>query len=162
VRSHRYALELEWTGNTGSGTSGYRDYRRDHVISVEGKPPLTGSADRAFFGDPALHNPEDLLLAALSSCHALSYLALAARAGIVVTAYQDHADGTMEENGWGGGRFTQVVLHPQVTVARVEDVERATALHHDASKQCYVAASVNFPVEHEPTTAVVDLDTHAS
>jgi organic hydroperoxide reductase OsmC/OhrA len=150
VKSHRYALDLQWTGNTGSGTSGYRDYRREHVITIDGKPPLTVSADRAFFGDPALTNPEELLLAALSSCHLLSYLAVAARAGIVVTAYQDHADGTMAENGRGGGRFTQVVLRPQVTVARAADIDAATALHHDAAAQCYIAASVNFPVEHEP------------
>ena len=151
MRAHSYALDLAWTGNTGTGTSGYRDYRREYVITMNGKPPLTASADRAFFGDPALHNPEDLLLAALSSCHLLSYLALAARAGIVVTSYHDSASGTMHENGWGGGQFTTVVLRPRVTVADSADVERAFELHSEAAKQCYIAASVNFPVEHEPT-----------
>ncbi len=150
TREHSYALDLVWTGNTGSGTSGYRDYRREYVITADGKPSLTGSADRAFFGDPALHNPEDLLVAALSSCHLLSYLALAARAGIVVTSYRDHAEGMMAENGWGGGRFTKVVLRPDVVVAEAADVGRATELHEDAAKACFVAASVNFPVEHEP------------
>ncbi len=150
-REHRYETDLVWTGNTGTGTSGYRDYRREYVLTSAGKPPLTGSADRAFFGDPGLPNPEDLLLAALSSCHLLSYLALAARAGIVVVAYRDHADGVMAENGWGGGRFTRVTLRPDVVVADAGDVERAVALHEDAARACYIAASVNFPVGHEPT-----------
>jgi organic hydroperoxide reductase OsmC/OhrA len=147
---HHYELDLEWTGNTGTGTSGYRDYRREYIVRVDGKPPFAGSADRAFFGDPGLPNPEDLLVAALSSCHLLSYLALAARAGIVVTSYHDHADATMTEDGWGGGRFTRVTLRPQVLVADPTDIARATALHAAAARACYVAASVNFPVEHEP------------
>jgi organic hydroperoxide reductase OsmC/OhrA len=150
---HHYELDLQWTGNTGTGTSGYRAYRRDYVVSAAGKPPLAGSADRAFFGDPALYNPEDLLVASLSSCHLLSYLALAARAGIVVRSYRDHAAGTMSENGWGGGRFTRVTLRPRVVVADPQDIPRATALHDEAARGCFVAASVNFPVEHQPVVS---------
>lgn len=150
ARDHHYALDVLWTGNAGTGTSGYRDYSREQLIVVDGKPTLSASADPAFFGDPALHNPEELLLAALSTCHLLSYLALAARAGVTVTSYRDHATATMAENGWGGGRFTRVVLHPEVVVADPATIERATTLHHDANQACFVAASVNFPVDHEP------------
>lgn len=150
AREHRYALRVTWTGNTGTGTSGYRDYSREHLVEVDGKPLLSASADPAFFGDPSLHNPEELILAALSSCHLLSYLALAARAGIVVLTYHDQPTALMAEEGWGGGRFTKAVLRPQVTVADHSQIEAATALHDQAHESCFVAASVNFPVEHEP------------
>jgi len=150
-RSHDYALELTWTGNRGKGTAGYLQYGREHEIAIAGKPVLHASADPGFVGDASRHNPEDLLLAALSSCHMLSYLALAARARIVVTSYADHASGTMTEDGRGGGRFTQVVLHPVVVVADATQVEQALALHHEANQLCFIAQSVNFPVEHEPT-----------
>ena len=115
-RRHRYEVAVAWTGNDGSGTSGYRAYRRDHEIAAPGKPSIAGSSDPAFRGDPARWNPEDLLVASLSSCHMLWYLHLCAVAGIVVTAYRDDAEGVMEEGADGGGRFTQVTLRPAVTV----------------------------------------------
>jgi len=147
---HQYAIDLQWTGNRGTGTSGYKDYGRDHVISADGKHPLEGSADRAFFGDRDRWNPEELLLAALSQCHMLSYLAEAARAGVVVVGYADAATGTMEQTANGGGHFTEAVLHPRVTVADPAQRELAAALHGPASEKCFIAASVNFPVRHEP------------
>src|SRR6478736_5439191 len=112
---HRYAIDLQWTGNRGSGTSGYKDYGRDHVVSVEGKHPIEGSADRVFFGDRDRWNPEELLLAALSQCHMLSYLAEAAAAGVVIVAYSDAASGVMEQTSDGGGHFTSVTLRTRVT-----------------------------------------------
>jgi organic hydroperoxide reductase OsmC/OhrA len=71
ARSHRYETTVTWTGNTGTGTSGYRDYQRTHEISAAGKPTLPGSSDPAFRGDPARWNPEELLVASLSQCHML-------------------------------------------------------------------------------------------
>ena len=91
---HRYALTSTWTGNTGTGTSGYRDYRRDVTIEVEGKPELLASADKPFRGDPARWNPEDLLLASLSECHLLSYLHACVTAGVVVVSYRDRRPGS--------------------------------------------------------------------
>ncbi len=149
--SHEYALDLAWTGTTAGG---YLRYPRRHQITLDGKAPLILSADRAFLGDPRLPNPEDLLLAALSSCHLLSYLALAARHRILVTSYLDRASGTMVEDGRGGGRFTGVVLRPQVEVLDATQVELATSLHEPAAQQCFIAASVNFPVTHEPVVRV--------
>ena len=153
---HHYRLEATWTGDRGTGTSGYRDYDRDVTLRVPGKPDLLGSADRPFRGDPSRWNPEDLLLAALSQCHLLSYLHVAVVHGLVVTGYRDAATGTMQQQGIGG-RFTEVVLRPEVTLAAGTDeaaVERARALHHDASQACFIAASVAFPVRHEPVTLV--------
>ena len=147
---HHYEVSLSWEGNRGSGTSGYKAYGREHLVTVAGKHPIAGSADRAFFGDVERWNPEELLLAALSQCHMLSYLAEAARSGLIVTAYHDQASGTMEQTADGGGHFTRVVLHPRVTVLADANRELAHDLHRLAAGKCFIAASVNFPVEHEP------------
>jgi organic hydroperoxide reductase OsmC/OhrA len=149
VADHHYALDLTWTGDRGTGTSGYRAYDRDVLVVADGKPALEGSADRPFRGDPSRWNPEELLLAALAQCHLLSYLHVAVMHGVVVTAYADSPVGTMRQEGIGG-RFTEVVLRPRVTVASPDMVGTATRIHHDASEACFIAASVSFPVRHEP------------
>jgi organic hydroperoxide reductase OsmC/OhrA len=151
---HRYALTATWTGDRGSGTSGYRDYARDVTISIDGKPDLLASADRPFRGDPGRWNPEDMLIAALAECHLLSYLHACVTAGVVVTSYRDEATGVMREDGRGGGAFAEVVLHPQVTVADASMIEAAEQAHHQAHDWCFIANSVNFPVRHEATVTV--------
>ncbi|MCB9163803.1 MAG: OsmC family protein [Flavobacteriales bacterium] len=143
---HHYSLEVVWTGNRGTGTDHYRSYGRDHVIRIEGKPDLLGSADPTFRGDRNHHNPEDLLVAALSACHLMSYLHVCAVNGVVVTSYVDKATGTMETFPDGSGRFLEVVLHPDVVVASEEMIAKAVALHHKAHELCFIANSVNFPV----------------
>lgn len=147
--SHSYSVHLAWTGDCGFGTETYEGYSRDHELSAGAKPTIPGSSDRAFRGDAARWNPEDLLVAALSACHQLAYLALCARAGVPVVAYSDDASGTMVEAG-GGGRFTLVVLRPRVSVRAGGDISLAERLHHDAHEQCFIANSVNFPVTCEP------------
>jgi len=149
MRTHRYDTVVTWTGDRGTGTSGYRDYSRDHDVSAADCAVIAGSSDPAFRGDPARWNPEQLLVASLSQCHLLWYLHLCAEAGIVVTGYVDRAQGTMAEHG-RGGRFTGVVLRPEVTVTSPDMVDAALRLHDDAHEACYVASSVNFPVTHEP------------
>jgi organic hydroperoxide reductase OsmC/OhrA len=151
TKEHRYAVAVEWTGNTGAGTAGYRAYERAHAISAPGapKPVIPGSSDPAFRGDRARWNPEELLVAAISACHKLWYLHLCATAGVVVTDYVDSAEGWMVEED-GVGRFRRVVLRPVVTLASGSDADRASALHDEAHRLCYIANSVNFPVEHEP------------
>jgi organic hydroperoxide reductase OsmC/OhrA len=151
AKEHRYTVAVEWTGNTGAGTAGYRAYERSHEISAPGapKPAIPGSSDPAFRGDRSRWNPEELLVASLSACHKLWYLHLCADAGVVVTDYVDRAEGWMVEED-GGGRFRRVVLRPVVTLASGSDAERAQALHHEAHRLCYIANSVSFPVEHEP------------
>jgi organic hydroperoxide reductase OsmC/OhrA len=151
---HTYELRLEWTGNRGSGTSGYSAYGRDNEIASAGKPVIAGSSDPAFRGDPQRWNPEELLVASLSQCHMLWYLHLAAAGGIVVTAYLDTPVGLMHENPDGSGRFTEVLLRPEVTLADAAARERAASLHDDAGKMCFIARSVSFPVRHEPVTVV--------
>jgi organic hydroperoxide reductase OsmC/OhrA len=151
AKEHRYAVTVAWTGNQGSGTSGYKAYARDHEIRIAGKPPIPGSSDPGFRGDPARYNPEDLLVASLSGCHMLWYLHLCSTAGIVVTQYVDRAEGTMVETPDGSGRFAGVVLKPEIMVKPGADLAKARALHAAAHAMCFIANSVNFPVTHEPT-----------
>ena len=148
-KNHHYKTNIEWTGNTGSGTVSYRGYERSHTISVEGKKDIAASSDAAFCGDISKHNPEDLLLASLSSCHMLWYLHLCADAGIIVTAYTDTAEGIMTEDS-NGGRFTEVTLHPVVTITDENRREEALRLHDPAHRKCFIANSCNFSVKHEP------------
>jgi organic hydroperoxide reductase OsmC/OhrA len=150
-RTHAYGVSVSWTGNRGTGTSDYRAYSRDHEVTAPGLPPIPGSSDPAFRGDPGRWNPEAELVAALSQCHMLWYLHLCASAGVIVTGYADDATGTMSEADDGSGRFTEVMLRPRVTVRSGDMVETAVALHKDASSKCFIASSVNFPVHHEPT-----------
>ena len=147
-KAHHYRAKLTWTGAAAGPTSDYQSYSREYRVDFDGKAAMTGSADPAFRGDPALHNPEDLLLVALASCHMLSYLALAALEGIEVVAYEDAPSGTMQQEG-RGGRFTEVALHPKVTLAPGSDLARGEALHDAAHATCFIANSVNFPVRHE-------------
>ena len=153
-KQHNYSTRTEWTGNLGEGTTNYRAYSRDHVMTVAGRPPLLGSSDPAFRGDASRWNPEDLLVASLSACHMLWYLHLCAQARITVLAYHDDAVGTMVEDEGGGGRFTQAVLRPVATLAAGGDAALATALHKEAHRLCYIANSVNFPVSIEPTVVI--------
>ena len=149
-REHDYSVAVSWTGNRGSGTSGYREFDRDHTIAAAGPPEILGSADPAFRGDATRWNPEQLLVAALSECHMLWYLHLCADAGVVVTRYVDEARGTMAESR-DGGHFTNVTLAPTVTVRDADTIETARELHETAHKMCFIANSVNFPVGHEAT-----------
>ncbi len=155
MATHTYELELTWTGDRGTGTSGYRDYDRSVLARSAGRPELELSADRAFHGDRARWNPEVLLVAALSECHLLSFLHVAVTHGVTVVGYEDSPVGTMEQAGLGG-HFTRVLLRPTVTVADAAHVDLVPQLHAEAAGACFIAASVNFPVAHEPTTRVAD------
>ena len=151
-KEHHYRIGVQWTGNTGSGTAGYKSYERSHRISVENKNYIDASSDPGFRGDPTKYNPEELLVASLSSCHMLWYLHLCAEAGVIVVDYVDEAMGIMIETVDGGGKFKEVTLNPVVTVKDASMIEKANALHARANELCFIANSVNFPVIHRPTT----------
>lgn len=151
MKQHQYETHVAWTGNLGEGTKTYRSYKRNFTLTAPGKPELLGSSDHAFRGDADRYNPEDMLVAALSSCHMLSYLHLCAINDIVVVAYEDAATGTMEERPDGSGAFTRVQLNPKVTISTESAADKAKELHHKAHELCFIANSVNFPVENSPT-----------
>jgi organic hydroperoxide reductase OsmC/OhrA len=149
-KQHHYEVTVTWTGNTGTGTTHYKTYSRDHELRSGDKPVILGSSDPAFRGDATRWNPEDLLLAAVSACHKLWYLHLCATSGVNVIAYVDKADGVMVEDAARGGYFTGITLRPEVTITPESDAERAAKLHEEAHAKCYIANSVNFPINCEP------------
>ncbi|MEI2265840.1 OsmC family protein [Erwinia sp. CGal63] len=147
-REHRYHVTVEWTGNKGQGTESYKAYDREFNVLAEAKTAIAGSSDPAFLGNASRWNPEEMLLASASACHKLWYLHLCAEAGISVESYLDKAEGTMMEARQG--RFTQILLRPQITLRAGDDIELAKALHHKAHEQCFIANSLNFPIVCEP------------
>jgi organic hydroperoxide reductase OsmC/OhrA len=153
-KEHHYQTTTRWTGNKGNGTQDYKSYERSHIISVDGKVDIAGSSDPAFRGDKTKHNPEDLLVSALSSCHMLWYLHFCSVDGVVVTSYIDNAIGTMIEHADGSGEFTNVTLHPEVKVKDQSMMAKANELHENAHHACFIARSVNFEVRHEPVIKV--------
>ncbi len=153
-KEHAYLATVTWIGNLGTGTSEYKAYDRDHIISVAGKPDIAGSSDLAFRGNPSRYSPEDSLVAALSACHMLWYLHLCAVNSVVVEQYIDRATGKMAENEDGSGQFYEVVLHPEVTIRTEQMRGKAQALHRDAHEMCFLARSVNFPIHHQPVIRV--------
>lgn len=147
---HHYNLQLTWMGNTGSGTTAYDAYQRDFIIETDGKETLKGSADSAFLGNAALYNPEEWLLASLSSCHMLWFLHTCTDMGIIITDYRDQPKGEMIEHRDGSGEFTRVILYPKVITATEVAQTTITDLHHQAHQKCFIARSVNFEVLVQP------------
>lgn len=153
-QSLQFATHIVWEGNRGRGTADYASYARDYRIRVDGKPDLLGSAAPRFRGDTQRHDPEDLLVAAVSACHMLAYLALCARRGIQVVAYEDHAEGDLALDAAGGGGFSAIRLRPHVTVAVAAHRHEALQLHRTAHAQCFIANSCHVPITLDATIDV--------
>ncbi len=151
---HNYTTTVKWTGNKGKGTSNYREFERSHIISIDNKPDILCSSDPAFLGDKTKYNPEELLLASLSSCHMLWYLHLCSESNIIVTKYLDNATGIMIEKSNGSGYFSEVTLNPTVIVTENSMIEKAIELHKKANELCFIANSVNFKIFHNPNCLV--------
>jgi len=155
-KHHAYRIHVDWTGNNGTGTSDYAAYFRDHTITAPNKNEIYASSDTAFRGDAAKYNPEELFLSSIASCHMLWYLHLCADNDIIVESYSDDATGSMLEAGQDGrgGHFTEVVLHPRITVAEESMIEKAMELHSEAHHHCFIANSCNFPIRVEAKVQV--------
>jgi organic hydroperoxide reductase OsmC/OhrA len=147
MKQHTYEIQINWTGNDGEGTKTYRGYRRDHAVSADGKTSILCSSDPHFRGDPSRYNPEELLVASLSSCHMLWYLHLTSVNGVTVLGYRDSASGILEEAADGSGEFSRVTLRPIVEIADGSNKDRALALHEEAHRLCFIARSVKFSVD---------------
>jgi organic hydroperoxide reductase OsmC/OhrA len=154
-KKHSYHTNLTWIGHSEKMPS-FKRHNRSYVLEIEGKPPIPGSSDPGFRGDGSRWNPEDLLVAALSSCHHLFFMYLCGQAGIEVLGYEDRAEGTMEENADGSGQFSEVTLRPRVKLAPGSDVKAAELIHHTSHEKCFIARSVTFPVRNEPVFEVAD------
>lgn len=156
MKHYNYEVQVKWTGNEGEGTSSYQSYKRCHTITVEGKyEPIKGSSDPHFLGEQTKYNPEELFLSSLSACHMLWYLHLCATHGITVSAYEDKATGTMQENSNGSGSFKEVILHPQVKILEENRIAKANELHKEANKMCFIANSCNFKITHQSHMEIV-------
>lgn len=154
---HQYTSRIFWTGNLGTGTSGYKAYARTWDIALTGKEIIHCSNDPLLGGDASKMNPEDLLISSLSACHMLWYLHLASDAGITVLEYEDSPIATGEILKGGAGRFVSAVLRPKITVADGADLDSAMAIHHEIHKFCFIARSVNFPVFYESEFLITHL-----
>lgn len=143
---HQYTLNLKWLGDENG-----KHHRNDrfYQIDIKGKPSIKGSADKPFFGDPNLHNPEDLLMAALSACHMMSFLYLCRKKGIKVKSYSDQPIGTLQLNSEGRGQFSSATLKPQVELVDNSQLALLKDLHQEAGKLCFIANSLNFPISYE-------------
>ena len=155
TKEHHYNATIVWTGNEGIGTKHYNSYSRNYTISIDDKVDISASSDPTFRGDRSRHNPEDLLVSSLSSCHMLWYLHLCSVNGITVVDYKDNASGTLQETEENGGHFTEVVLRPTVTITDKTHIDKAIELHKHANRMCFIANSCNFPIRHIPTCKVV-------
>ncbi len=143
---YNYTLELNWLGTEG-GTH-HRDDRL-YNIQIEGKESFKGSADKPFFGNPNLYNPEDLLLSSLAACHMMSYMYLCRKEKIGILSYQDNPVGVLKLEVGGSGRFERVTLKPRIHLLQEAQSKRALELHKEADKLCFIANSVNFKINHE-------------
>jgi organic hydroperoxide reductase OsmC/OhrA len=149
MAEHEYSARVVWTGNRGTGTRDYKGYARTWNVETPGKPVIPCSNDPLLGGDPTLHNPEDMLIAALSACHMLWFLHLASDAGVIVTGYEDDPLATGETDATGASRFLHATLRPRISVAQGTDLKGADALHAKVHDYCFIARSVNFPVAYK-------------
>ncbi len=155
MKIHEYKSIINWKGNRGEGTVSYRNYDRNYEVIIDGKSEIIqGSSDPAFLGDASKYNPEDLFLSSIASCHMLWYLHLCAVNGIILMTYSDSSIGIMEEDQHGKGMFTDVILHPEITITDKQSISKAIELHSEANKMCFIANSLNFRVKHKPKVKV--------
>ena len=149
THEHSFHAAIRWTGNRGQGNATYRGYDRTWEVNTEGKPVIQCSNDPMLGGDPTLHNPEDLLVNAVSSCHMLWYLHLAFDAGVLVTGYEDTPEGIGVSDSSGAGQFKKVILRPRITLGPGMDPVKADGVHAKIHDVCFIARSVNFPIEYK-------------
>ncbi len=146
--SDHFQVHISW--NTKNKPFTYADYSREYTITAQDKTAtISGTAAPAYKGTHEDYNPEELLVAALSGCHMLSYLAVAANSKIEILSYEDSADGTLEKHGMSM-KFKEVTLRPKIKLANPNEHDKALALHDKAHHICFIGNSVNFPIQIEP------------
>lgn len=140
-----HVVDVSWSRGEHEFT--YDTYSRDHEWRFDGGVTVPASANPVYLGSPGPVDPEEAFVAALSSCHMLTFLAIAARRRLVVDAYDDHAVGVMAKNADGRLAITQVTLHPKIVWSGAEpDAEALERMHHRAHRECFIANSVTTEV----------------
>jgi organic hydroperoxide reductase OsmC/OhrA len=153
----RYTAEIVW--NRGDAAFSDNKYSRRHVWRFDGGVAVPGSSSPHVvplpYSDAAAVDPEEAFVAALSSCHMLWFLSIAAKRGFVVDQYRDAAEGVMAKNAEGRLAMTLVTLRPEARFSgRLPDAQELDALHHEAHAQCFIANSVKTEVRCEPVNPV--------
>ena len=151
---HVFKAQLDWLFSKKESVT----YTKSHTITIDGKAVIYVSAAKAFKGDPALYNPEDLLLSSVVSCHMMSYLYVCKQNDIDVVSYTDEAEATLEVSADGSGRFIAIKLNPKVCISNKEKIEEALSLHKKANQLCFIANSCNFPIVHFPICEIEAID----
>ncbi len=141
-----YQVAIDWERETARFS--YEEYNRDHLWTFASGARLPASAAPDYQGNPEYVNPEEALVAALSSCHMLTFLAVAARKKFVVDAYHDDAVGVLEKNAQGRLAITRVTLRPKITFSgeKTPTPEELKTLHDQAHRGCFIANSVTTEV----------------
>ena len=147
AKDHNFKAQIEWCSQ--SLPFRYKTYSRDYVIRISGKPDIQATAAPEFLGNPYRLNPEDMLVASLSACHMLTYLAFAANSKVEVLNYVDDASGKLVQNG-KIMQFESVTIKPKITITKNTDLEKAKSLHKKAHEGCFIANSINFKIHIEP------------
>jgi organic hydroperoxide reductase OsmC/OhrA len=145
-----FKVHTKWSSLTEQDRSKSRNNTKTHRTHIEGKEPLTISAAKEFKGDKTKHNPEDLFLAALSSCHMMSYMYLCDKNNITVLRYTDETTGILLVKADGSGEFISIVLYPIVTILEKNKIDLAIRLHKEANRLCFIANSCSVPIDHKP------------
>jgi len=148
---HVFEASVTWPADPAQQRPPEPGFSRNSILACPGHPPVPGSSPPVFGGEAARYNPEELVTMALAQCHMLTYLALAAKRRVAVLAYEDRATGTLgKDPATGRMKLLSALLRPKVTVAKGTDLAQALAMHAKAHEHCFIANSVNFPVENAP------------
>ena len=144
MSEHKATLRWE----RGDAEFSYQKYPRDHTWSFDGGHTMTGTAAPAYLGNPANVDPEEAFVASLSSCHMLTFLAIACKQKFVLDSYEDEAVGHMEKNAEGRLAITKVELHPKIKWSGEKEptAEELEKIHHAAHDNCFIANSVKTEV----------------
>jgi organic hydroperoxide reductase OsmC/OhrA len=140
-----HVVDVSWSRGEHEFT--YQTYSRDHEWRFDNGVTVRGSASPVYLGSESAVDPEEAFVAALSSCHMLTFLAIAAKKRLVVDSYDDHAVGVMAKNEAGRLAITQVTLRPKIIFAgQTPDPETLERLHHRSHQECFIANSVTTEV----------------
>ncbi|MBK0369493.1 OsmC family protein [Flavobacterium agrisoli] len=145
-----FKVQANWKKDLLTDRKNYKN----HTVSITGKPDLKVSAAKEFKGNPEFYNPEDLLLSSLISCQMMSYFYVCQKHKIDLLSYSSTAEGVVEVNETGSGKFIEVVLFPKAVIQNEKQIAQAISLHHEAHQLCFIANSCNFKIIICPTCEV--------
>ena len=149
--THTFEATVRWPADPAQALPPDPAFSRNAVLGSPGHADIPGSSPTVFGGDASRYNPEELVAMGLAHCHMLTYLALAAKRRVAVLAYEDRATVELgKDPALGKMKILSALLRPRVTVAKGTNLDDARAMHAKAHEHCFVANSVNFPVENAP------------